>query len=147
LRFDVPEGDAGRVSLGQDVILSVAAFPGRIFHGSVKRIGASIKAQSRTLPVEAEVPNDTQNLRPGYFARADIWLSGEPAPALLVPRSAVGETGTASRVFVKVAGRVAERIVTLGRETDGLVVVRGTLAAGDEVAVSNVDKLSDGAEI
>jgi RND family efflux transporter MFP subunit len=147
LRFDVPEGDAGRMALGQDVILAVAAFPGRVFHGTIKRVGASLKAQSRTLPVEAEVPNDAQELRPGFFGHAEVVLGGAPVPALLVPRSAVGETGTASRVFVKVAGRVAERIVTLGRELDGLVVVHGTLNTADDVAVDGVEKLSDGAEI
>jgi hypothetical protein len=110
-------------------------------------VGASLKAQSRTLPVEAEVPNDAHDLRPGFFVQAEVVLAGAPAPALLVPRGAVGETGTASRVFVKVAGRVVERIVTLGREVEGLVVVHGTLSAADEIAVEGVDKLSDGAEV
>jgi RND family efflux transporter MFP subunit len=147
LRIDVPEADAGKVNEGKDVSLTVAAFPGKIFHGAVKRIGASVKAQSRTLPVEAEVQNQDGALKPGFFARAEIALGGAEEKALLVPRAAIGTSGTASRVFVRAGGRVVERIVTLGRESDGLVEIRGTLSPTDEVAVENVDKLSDGAEV
>ena len=50
-------------------------------------------------------------------------------------------------MFVRSGTRVIERIVTVGREVDGLVEVRGTLAASDEVAISGLDKLADGTEI
>lgn len=147
LRVDVPEADAGRVAIGQSVLVSVASTPGQTYRGEVKRVGASVKQQSRALPVEAEVPNDDGRLKPGFFARADILLTGGEINAILVPRSAVGSTGSASRVFVRAGSRVVERLVTPGREVDGLVEIRGTVAAGDEIAVEGVDKLSDGAEI
>jgi RND family efflux transporter MFP subunit len=147
LRLDIPEADAGQVVLGREVTLSVAAHPGRVFHGTIKRIGASVKTQTRSLPLEAEVPNADGALKPGSFARAQIALGGSERRALLVPRVAVGTTGSASRVFVRAGGRVIERIVAIGREVDGKVEVRGTLAANDEVAITELDKLSDGAEV
>lgn len=148
LRLDVPEADVGKVTVGRAVDLTVAAYPGRNFHGSIKRIGASVKQQSRTLPVEAEVPNDEGVLRPGFFARAEIHLEGKEQPALVVPESAIGSTGSSARVFVRLGSRVAERLVTAGRHLDdGLVEVRGNLAVGDEVVADGVDKLSDGAEV
>jgi multidrug efflux pump subunit AcrA (membrane-fusion protein) len=148
LRLDVPEADVGKVTVGRPVDLTVAAFPGRVFHGAVKRIGASVKQQSRTLPVEAEVPNAEGTLRPGFFARAEIHLDGKEEPALIVPESALGTTGSSARVFLHVGPRVVERLVTAGRHLDGgLVEVRGTLAAGDEIVADGVDKLSDGADV
>jgi len=146
-RVDIPEADSGKVSEGKDVTITVAAFPGRVFHGKVKRIGASMKAQSRALPIEIEVPNDEGSLKPGSFARAQIALGVGDATALLVPKGAIGTSGSASRVFVRVGNRVSERIVSVGREIDGLTEVRGTLASADEIAVDAVDKLSDGAEV
>lgn len=146
-RVDIPESDSGKVAEGKDVTITVASFPGRVFHGKVKRIGASMKAQSRALPIEIEVPNDEGSLKPGSFARAQISLGAGDAPALFVPRSAIGTSGSASRVFVRVGNRVSERIVSIGREVDGLTEVKGTLAATDEIAVDAVDKLSDGAEV
>lgn len=147
LRLDVPEADAARVVIGQEVIVSVASAPGTTLRGVVKRVGASVKQQSRALPVEAEVQNDDGRLKPGFFARAEIMIPGGEARAILVPRAAIGTTGAAARVFVRSGSRVVERLVTVGREVDGLVEVRGVVAAGDEVAVEGVDKLSDGAEI
>lgn len=147
LKIDVPEADISRVAVGKDVLVTVAAYPGRVFKGVVQRVGASVKAQSRTLPAEAEVPNDDGALKPGMFARAEITTGGAEEDALLVPKAAIGTSGTASRVFVKSGNRVVERLVTVGREVDGLVEVRGTLAASDEVAVTAIDRLSDGVEI
>jgi RND family efflux transporter MFP subunit len=147
LRLEVPEADASRVAIGQDVLVTVASAPGRPFKGVIKRVGASVKQQSRALPVEAEVPNDEGRLKPGFFARAEVLLPGGEALALLVPRAAIGSTGTTSRVFVRSGSRVVERLVTAGREVDGLVEIRGTVAVTDEIAVENVDKLADGAEI
>lgn len=147
LRLDIPEADAGKVALGKDVTVYVAAYPGKTFHGVVRRIGASVKTQSRTLPIEAEVPNTDGALKPGSFARAQIALGGAEEKALFVPRTAIGTTGSSSRVFVRAATRVVERIVNLGRESEGLVEVRGTLTSADEVAADNIDKLSDGAEV
>lgn len=147
LKLDIAEVDVGKVTMGKEVLITVAAYPGRVFKGIVKRIGSSVRANSRSLPVEADIQNEDLALKPGFFARAEIALEGGEQPALLVPRSAVGTTGTAARVFVRTGNRVTERIVTVGREVEGLVEIRGKLAATDEVAVDNVDKLSDGAEV
>jgi RND family efflux transporter MFP subunit len=147
LRLEVPEVDAGRVEIGQSVLITVASAPGKPFRGVVKRVGASVKQQSRALPVEAEVQNDDGRLKPGFFARAEILLPGGEAPALLVPRAAIGTTGATARVFVRAGGRVVERLVSVGREVEGLIEIRGVVAAGEEVAVEAVDKLADGAEV
>jgi len=147
LKIDIPEADAAKVAVGKNVLITVATYPGRVFKGVVQRVGASVKAQSRTLPIEAEIPNDDGALKPGFFARAEIDTGGAEENAMLVPREAIGTSGTASRVFIRSGNRVVERIVTVGRELDGLVEIRGTLAPTDELAVTAVDRLSDGSEI
>jgi RND family efflux transporter MFP subunit len=147
LRLDVPENDLPRLGVGSRVVVAVAAYPGRTFEGVVKRIGASVRAQSRTLPVEAEVPNDAGELRPGFFAHASVVLKGANESATVVPRAAIGTTGSVSRVFVRAGGRVSERLVTVGRQAGDLVAVGGNVSPGDEVAVEGVASLSDGAEV
>lgn len=147
LRVDVAESDFGKIALGKEVELTVPAYPSRVFKGAIKRIGASVQEKSRTLPIEAEVPNDDGALRPGFFARARIDVGGGDVPALLVPATAVGTTGTTSRVFVRAGTHVVERLVTVGRRVGEQVEVQGLLAVGDEVAISEIDKLSDGADV
>lgn len=147
LKLDVPEVDVGRVKAGARVEVSVVAYPGRVFVGEVKRIGASVKALSRALPVEAEVPNPDGALRPGMFGRARIMVAGASIKATLVPQEAIGSTGASARVFVRSGDRVVERLVVPGRKMGPLVEVTGDLKDGDEVAVSGVDQLADGSSV
>ncbi|AUX40742.1 RND transporter [Sorangium cellulosum] len=147
LLIDVPEADIARVELGKQVHVKVAAFPDRVFPGVVKRIGASLKASSRTLPVEAEFDNSEGKLRPGLFAQGELALTGESTKALLVPEAAVGTSGTSARVFVKAGDRVTERLVKTGRKVEGLIEVLGPLSEGDEVAIEKVNELADGIEV
>jgi RND family efflux transporter MFP subunit len=147
LHIDVPESEIAGIALGSPVTLRVAAFADRDFHGSVKRMGASVSPSSRTLPVEAEVENSEHVLRPGFFVRAQVALSGEPKDVLLVPAAAVGTTGSNARVFVRDGNRVIEKLVSTGRHEAGLIEIRGEIRAGDEIAIENVDRLSDTMEV
>ncbi|WP_437800262.1 efflux RND transporter periplasmic adaptor subunit [Sorangium sp. So ce693] len=147
LRIDVPEADIANIEVGKPVSVSVASFPGRLFPGVVKRIGASLKASSRTLPVEAEFDNSEGKLRPGLFAQGELTLTGESRTAILVPESAVGTSGTSARVFVKSGDRVTERLVKPGRKIEGFVEVVGPLSEGEEVAIDKVNELADGIEV
>jgi len=147
LKIDVPETEIAGITMDAEVTLRVSAYPGRDFKGTIKRIGASINSYSRTLPVEAEVPNPDGTLRPGFFVRAQVALSGTPAPVLLVPETAVGSTGSNARVFVREGNRVIERLVATGRHVGDLVEIRGPVKAGDEVAAENVEELADSREV
>jgi multidrug efflux pump subunit AcrA (membrane-fusion protein) len=147
LRIDVPEADVASIELGKQVEVTVAAYPDRTFQGIIKRIGASLKAASRTLPVEAEIDNTEGKLRPGFFAQGRIAQGGDPRPAILVPQAAVGSSGSSARVFVRAGDRVSERLVKSGRKVGDLMEVIGPLREGEEVAVDKLDELSDGAEI
>jgi multidrug efflux pump subunit AcrA (membrane-fusion protein) len=52
-----------------------------------------------------------------------------------------------SRVYVIAGERAEERIVTVGQSADDLVEITTGLKAGENVATSNVDKLSDGSHV
>ncbi len=147
LKFDVPEVDVGRVRIGAEVTITVAAFPGRTFKGTIQRLGGALKATARSLPVEAEVPNTDGLLRPGFFARIDVAIDAPPSDAIMVPTSAVGSSGSASRVFVIEGNRAVEHIVSVGRSFEHLVEVRGSVEAGETIAIDHVDQLSDGARV
>ncbi len=148
LKLDVPEVDAAKILPGAQVEVTVAAYPGRVFLGTVKRIGAALKAQARALPIEAEIDNESGELHPGFFAKASIRIPGPDQDALLVPAAAIGFSGSASRVFVVRGDRAEEQIISVGQTTaQGLVPVRGTLKAGELLATEKVDQLNDGIRI
>lgn len=131
LRASVPERDAPLVRVGQLVRLTVEGDPTE-HGGKVARVSPAIDEASRTLMVEAEVPNPEHALRPGSFANITI-VTASAETAVLVPTSAVVSFAGVDKVMVVRDGRVAEKRVTTGRRDAERIEVVAGLAAGEEV--------------
>ncbi|MEZ5345930.1 MAG: efflux RND transporter periplasmic adaptor subunit [Pyrinomonadaceae bacterium] len=143
LKIDVPEQDIGKVAVGQGVATQVSAFPDRKFAGTVTRISPSLNTQSRTLTVEAEIENVDGLLKPGQFATVRITQS-QPATAVMIPARAVKASGEQNLVYVIKDGIANERLVQLGLLEGDMIEIKLNVKENEVVAVSNVDKLSDG---
>jgi len=141
--LSIPESAVGTVKVGQVVRFAVQSFPDRTFDGRIAWVGPSLKSESRTLVVEAHLPNPGRLLKPGLFVTAEIELPAT-APALLSPRSAVVTESGVSRVFVLGPERVSERLVLLGERHGDLVEIRNGLSAGERVVVNPDRRLTDG---
>jgi membrane fusion protein (multidrug efflux system) len=146
VNLTVPEQYSAEVAVGRPVSLEVDAAPGQHFEGQVRYVSPALQADSRTLVVEALVPNNAGMLKPGAFATARI-EQGSERPGILVPKAAVRTLSGTSRVYVIAGERAEERIVTIGQSVDDLVEITTGLKAGESVATSNVEKLSDGAHV
>lgn len=142
----IPESAVSAIQIGQKGRLSVQSFPDRAFDATVRYIGPSLRSESRTLVVEAVVPNPQRLLKPGLFVTARLGLP-KTGKTLLVPAGAVLTESGVSRVFVLGSQRVAERIVALGDRYGDAVEVRSGLAEGDRVVVAPDRRLADGLEI
>ncbi|HYN21798.1 MAG TPA: efflux RND transporter periplasmic adaptor subunit, partial [Thermoanaerobaculia bacterium] len=132
-RLEVPEREAFDVRASQPVNLTVEGAPGK-HTGRVARISPAIREDSRTLLVEAEVPNPAGQLRPGSFAKAEI-VTQAGEPAVLVPTSAVVSFAGIEKVLGVEAGHAVEKRVRTGRRTGHQVEIVEGAAAGDIVVV------------
>jgi len=146
LHFDVQENALDAVRVGGPVQFQVDSFPGRKFAGKIARIAPSIDRQSRTLKVEAVVDNSASLLKPGLFARVII-LTNHRDKVLIVPSIAIFQFAGLEKVFVIENGKVAERIVRSGTQTDEFVEIIEGVKEGDVVAVSNLGSLQQGREV
>jgi RND family efflux transporter MFP subunit len=143
LKIDIPEQSLGKVSIGQSVSAQVSAYPDRKFAGTIVRKFPSLNSQSRTLTVEAEVENVGGLLKPGQFATVRITQS-KPAPAVMIPSSAVRTEGETNIVYVIKDGIANERLVQVGLLEGGLIEIKTGVQENEVVAVDNLDKLGDG---
>lgn len=143
VRIDIPEQAIPAVNVGQSVSVTTSAWPDRNFSGRIARISPNVTPTSRTLTVEAEIENGSGVLKPGQFATVRI-LESRAAPATLVPARAVRTESGVSRVFVIKDGHAQERLVQLGQTEGDLVEIKSGVAAGENVATSNIEQLSDG---
>lgn len=146
LRLLVPEREAADVRTGQPVRVSLEGDP-RAYRGTVVRLSPLIAEQSRTLLIEAEVPNADGALRPGSFAKADVVVQSDqkivtvPASALVVfagiEKVLTVKDGTAVEVRVQTGRRLGERVeIVRGLEAGQDVVGQpGNLAGGQAVVV------------
>ena len=142
IRIDIPEQAIPEVRIGQSVSVTTSAWPDKNFSGRIARISPNVTANSRTLSVEADIENGGGALKPGQFATVRI-LQSRSQPAVLIPARAVLTESGVSRVFVIKDGRAEQRLVQLGQSESDLVEVKSGIAAGEQVATSNVEQLSD----
>jgi len=146
-RGDVPERDVPVLAAGQDVRVTVDAFPRETFTGHVSRVGAASDPAVRSLAFEALVPNEDHRLRPGFFGHGEVVVRRDDR-ALAVPRSALSTFAGVTKLFVIEDGVARERQVVLGVDLgDGWVEVTEGVGRGSQVATSGLSKLADGTPV
>jgi multidrug efflux pump subunit AcrA (membrane-fusion protein) len=142
----VPERAAPELRPGQEVRLTVDAFGGRAFPGQVTRVAPVVDVPTRTLALEARVPNGQGLLKPGFFARGAV-LTRRDARVPFVPAEALAYVVGISKVFVVADGRVQERLVRAGPRAAGWVEILDGVKPGEVVATSGLAQLYDGAPV
>ena len=136
IKADVYEDQLAQVRPGQEVDITAEALPNRILHGHVDFIEPAANPQTRTVPVHVHVANPGMRLLPGMFVNASF-VSRAAAETIVVPRSAVLDTGTRKIVYVaKPDGVFEAREVALGTPSEDLFPVTSGLSRGDKVVLS-----------
>jgi multidrug efflux pump subunit AcrA (membrane-fusion protein) len=146
LRFTLAEKDVGRVKTSQEVFLRVDAFPDREFKGNVSIIYPSLEEKTRTLLVEALVPNPEESLKAGLFAKVTLF-TGPARETVVVPVTALLYEEARIKVFVEEGGRAREKPIQAGSKYGEWTEVTGGLMAGEKVVVAGQQNLSEGVKV
>ena len=133
----VDESDIGKVELGQKVIITADAFPGKHFFGEIERIATKGINVSNVVTFEVKIEvggRDKLLLKPEMTANVEI-IVAEKEEALLLPFEAVLRKKSEHFVWIKKDDdSVEERPVQTGI-SDGVVTeITGGLNQGDTVA-------------
>jgi RND family efflux transporter MFP subunit len=146
-RGTVAESAVPRIRTGQEVVVAVEAFKDRTFKGKLTRISPALDTQTRTLEIEAVVPNAGSVLKPGFFARTTVLTQREKGVPF-VPQEALYSFVGINKVFVINGDTVKEYSVSRGATEGQMIEIIGApLKSGDIVAASNLQNLYDGAKI
>lgn len=133
---DVPERELVAIRIGAPATVRLRGRPGTTFEGQVSLIYPQIAEATRTAKVRVELANRDGMLLPNMYAEVEI-VSGDTAPELAVPDSAVIDSGTRRIVILdRGEGRFEPREVKLGRRGDGMVAITDGVSEGDRVVVS-----------
>lgn len=145
ISFWVPERYASVLATGMEVSAEAIALPGEVFTGVVTAIDNRVDTASRTLQVEARIPNTENRMRAGMSFAVSMAFEGESFAS--VDPLAIQWSGEGAYVWAFSEGTVRKAMVRIiQRNSDG-VLVEGEVKPGDAVVTQGVQQLSDGAAV
>ena len=131
---NVPEIDSSAIKVGQDVKVSVMAYPDHVFEGKITTVAATVDPTVHTLLVRSEVRDPAHELLPGMFANFVI-STGAPVTATAVPVDAVVREGDGTMTVWVTTDRhtFTQRVVKIGLQHDGYDQILDGLKQGELV--------------
>lgn len=141
---NVGETDFPFLKLGEEIEISVKAYPGRKFAAKIVNIAASVDPNTHRVVVRSEVPDPKHELRPGMFATFLI-RTGKSMRSTAVPVSGMVREGDGTMsVWVTTDGkRVFKRTVKVGLQQEGFDQILEGLSPGEKVATDEALFLSN----
>ncbi len=132
IQADVYESELQFIRLGASATTTLSYLPGRTWKGRVTFIAPTVDPMTRTVKVRSEFDNADGALKPDMFG--DVVIEQPAREVVVVPDSAVLQTGTRSVVFVvKDDGTFQPREITVGTKSEQVYEVRSGLVAGEKV--------------
>jgi membrane fusion protein, heavy metal efflux system len=143
---DIYENDLANVHLGQHADITLNAFPGKTFSGTISDIGAQLDPTLRTAKVRIQVENPQHLLRIGMFATA-ILEGSHAEQRTVVPATAVLQLHDRSYVFEPAGNGTFKRVQVKTGATlpNNLLEITAGVQPGDQV-VNNALDLENAAE-
>ena len=145
-----------QIVVGQTIDVTADAFPGRKFTATITTIEPQISASTRTINIQATMPNPDEALLPGMFVNAAVVLPNQ-APEVVLPETAVDYTLYGDSVYVirpdgtgadgKPVLKAFRTPVKTGLRWDDKVAILDGLKSGDQVVAAGQIKVQDGAAV
>lgn len=146
LEFGLPETLYAQVQPRLEIEARAAAFPDRVFSGSIAAVDSRIDPVSRSFRARAVIPNPDGVLPAGMFMSLTLTLSEHER--LTIPEEAL--IFAAAQVFVfriDDDGVARKTEVETGLRRDGHVSILAGLDPGDLIATRGHQRLTDGANV
>lgn len=153
--FTVTEKDSGRLAVGQVVRISVDAYPGKTFDGTITTIEPQVATDTRNIRAQATIANPEGILKPGMFATTTVVLPDNPA-VVTVPETAIEFTLYGDSVYLikekkaddgKTSLTAERTFVRTGERANGRVVIVKGVQPGDKVVAVGQLRLQSGAAV
>jgi HlyD family secretion protein len=148
VRVYVDEPELGRVAVGQPVIITWQALPGRKWQGVVERKPTSVQTLGarQVGEVVCTIENPGRDLIPGTNVDAEI-RTAVAQSALVIPRDALRHDLSGDYVFTVQDGTLVRRSIEIGISSISLTQVTAGLSEGDLVALPSEVPLQAGSRV
>ncbi len=146
LVIPIPESYVRYIRIGDPVSVHVPSL-NRTFPGKVARFSVDVRADTRTMHTEVDVPNPERLLMPGLYAEAEVGLD-QKDNVPTVPLQALANEGNKTTVLaVNRNGEVELCTVQVGLQTTSDAEILSGLNEGEQVVVSDRSGLKPGQKV
>ena len=142
----LPEIEAALAREGQPVKVGVEGLPGRVFDGKISRISYALDDATKTMLVEADLPNAQHELRPGMYATVKVGVE-KHTDALLIPVEALVMEKVNAFAFVADGGKAKKAALKIGFNDGAKVEVLSGLTGNEAIILVGKLTLADGAAV
>lgn len=135
VELDVYESDSALIKNGQNIELSFSALPGEVITGKIDFVSPVLNPKTRTLKIRTTIRNTKGMLKPAMVGSGTLTVE-IPGKPLVVPRSAIIDTGKRKVVWIKLSNKdFRAKVIRTGYESEGYVAVKEGLMEGEEVVI------------
>lgn len=145
VEFVVPEEYAARIKVGDPLTVRPWMDQDRAMNGAISAVDSRIDQTSRSLRVQAKIPNPGDTIRPGTAFDVRMAFVGKAYPS--VREVAVSWSGDGAYLWRVVDNKAQKVIVKLVRREDGRILIDGPLEVGDPIVVEGVQGLRSGQKL
>jgi RND family efflux transporter MFP subunit len=146
LVIPVPESYVRYIRIGDPVNVRVPSL-NQTFPGKVARFSVDVRADTRTMHTEVDVPNSQRVLLPGLYAEAELELDQKENPATVPVQALNHENDKTTAFVVNGDGILENRTVQVGLQTSGDAEIVSGLSEGEQVVVSDRSGLKPGQKV
>jgi multidrug efflux pump subunit AcrA (membrane-fusion protein) len=152
IQLYVAERFISKMAMNLPCEITLDAWPGETFQGSISEISPTVDLASRTMEVKVNVHNPGSKLKAGMFAKVRI-ITEQKSNIVKIPVTAMvnrfGETYvfTVDRISDPEYPLARKKIITPGIQIDGIQEVSRGLAANEEIVVRGMSLLEDGSRL
>jgi membrane fusion protein (multidrug efflux system) len=153
VNFSLPQQRLGSITQGSAVRIETDAAPGKSFEGRINAVNPDVDPITRSVRVQATLPNPDEKLHPGMFATVQVVLP-TTADVLVIPATAVLYAPYGDSVYVvekkknEKSGQeevvLRQQLIRVGTTRGDFVTVTDGLKPGESVVTSGVFKLRPG---
>ena len=154
INFSLPQQEVTGLTVGQAIQVTVDAFPGQVFEGTINALNARVEDTTRNLQIQATVGNRDEKLRAGMFGIVDVLLPQKDTVVTL-PQTVIVYNPYGNAVYVVEKSTeggtetlvARQRFVQTGDTRGDQVAILKGVKVGEEVVTSGQLKLRNGAAI
>ena len=145
--INVPQSYVANLNVGQEVAVTVAAYPQKVFKGRLTRMADSLDPNARTERVEIQIPSEEGKLLPGMYLMVRFQVQ-QDEPALVVPANTVDIRKDGPMVASVADGGTLKHLpVKLGRDFGKTIEIVAGLMGNESLVVNPNTDLVEGMKV